>query len=213
MAVWQHTSDITGESSFRGAVIVDEFSLYFTFLLIAIAAAVVISASDGLSRVEQQGEFFALLLTSTASMVLLAQAQDLIMIFVALETTSIVQFVLAGIARDDRSSEAGLKYLLTGAISAAVLLYGFAFLFGLAGATSLEAIAAYVATANQDARMALLFGFILVTAGLGFKMALFPFHAWTPDVYQGAPTSVTTFLSVASKAAGFGVVLRVFYAG
>jgi NADH-quinone oxidoreductase subunit N len=146
-------------------------------------------------------------------MVLLAQAQDLIMIFVALETTSIVQFVLAGIARDDRSSEAGLKYLLTGAISAAVLLYGFAFLFGLAGTTSLAGIAAFVGTGPEETRLAVILAFVLVAAGLGFKMAIVPFHAWVPDVYQGAPTPVTTFLSVASKAAGFAVVLRVFYTG
>ncbi len=212
-AVWQATSDITGDSAFRGAVIVDEFSLYFTFLLIAITAAVVISASEGLARVEQKGEFYALLLTSTGSMVLLAQAQDLIMIFVALETTSIVQFVLAGIARDDRSSEAGLKYLLTGAISAAVLLYGFAFLFGLAGTTSLAGIAAFVGAGAEETRLAVIFAFVLVAAGLGFKMAIVPFQAWVPDVYQGSPTPVTTFLSVASKAAGFAVVLRVFYTG
>jgi NADH-quinone oxidoreductase subunit N len=135
------------------------------------------------------------------------------MIFVALETTSIVQFVLAGIARDDQSSEAGLKYLLTGAISAAVLLYGFAFLFGLAGTTSLAGIATFVGAGAEETRLAVIFAFVLVAAGLGFKMAIVPFQAWVPDVYQGSPTPVTTFLSVASKAAGFAVVLRIFYTG
>ncbi|MEZ4554595.1 MAG: NADH-quinone oxidoreductase subunit N [Dehalococcoidia bacterium] len=213
MACWQVLAGIAGESALGGAVVVDVFSLYFTFLLLAVAAAVVIVSSDGLQRVEQKGEFYALLLTSTASMVLLAQAQELITIFVALETTSIVQFVLAGIARDDRSSEAGLKYLLTGAISAAVLLYGFAFLFGLSGTTSLAGIAEFVGTGSEETRLALVLAFVLVAAGIGFKMAIVPFHAWAPDVYQGAPTPVTTFLSVASKAAGFAIVLRIFYAG
>lgn len=200
-------------SAFEGTVRVDAFSIFFAVLIIIATLATVLAGAEWADARSQRGEFYSLLLIAAGSMVLLTQANDMIAIFVALETTSIAQFILAGIARDDRSSEAGLKYLLYGAVSAAVLLYGFAFLFGLAGATSLEAIAAYVATANDGARIALLFGFVLVAAGLGFKMALFPFHAWTPDVYQGAPTSVTTFLSVASKAAGFGVVLRVFYAG
>ncbi len=213
MTFWQVIAGLAGESAIGGAIIVDEFSLYFSFLLIAVTAAVVIASSDGLDRVEQRGEFYALLLTSTASMVLLAQAQDLIMIFVALETTSIVQFVLAGIARDDRSSEAGLKYLLTGAISAAVLLYGFAFLFGLAGTTSLAGIAGFVGSGAEETRLAVILAFVLIAAGLGFKMAIVPFQAWVPDVYQGAPTPVTTFLSVASKAGGFAIVLRIFYTG
>ena len=121
--------------------------------------------------------------------------------------------MLAGIGRDDRSSEAGLKYLLTGAVAAAVLLYGFAFLFGIAGTTSLPGIAEYVATGSEETKLALILAFVLVAAGFGFKLAIVPFHGWVPDVYQGAPTPVTSFLSVASKAAGFAVVLRVFYGG
>ena len=199
--------------AFDGAVVMDKFALFFAFLLVAIAAAVVIAAEEWTSSLEQAGEFFALLLASTASMILLAQGYDLILIFIALETTSIAQFILAGIGRDARSSEAGLKYLLTGAVSAAVLLYGFAFLFGLAGTTSLEGIGAYVQSGPEDARLALLLAFVLMAAGFGFKMAIVPFHAWVPDVYQGAPTVVTSFLSVASKAAGFAIVLRVFYVG
>lgn len=197
----------------RGVVAVDSFSLYFALLLIAIAGAVVVASTDGLQRIGQAGEFYALLLTSTAAMIVLAQGSDLITIFVALETTSIAQFVLAGIGRDDRSAEAGLKYLLTGAIAAAVLLYGFAFLFGLAGTTSLVGIAEFIQTGPEGARLAVVFAFVMVAAGLGFKMALVPFHAWVPDVYQGAPTLVTTFLANASKAAAFAVVLRIFYTG
>ena len=211
-ALWQVFVGTDGPA-IAGAVVVDEFALFFTFLLIGTTAAVVIVTAEGLSRVEPRPEFFALLLTATGAMVLLAQAQDLIAIFVFLETTSIAQFVLAGIARDDRSSEAGLKYLLTGAVAAAVLLYGFAFLFGLAGTTSLEGIAAFVAAGSADTELALVLGFVLVAAGLGFKMTIAPFQAWVPDVYEGAPTTVTSFLSVASKAAGFAIVLRIFYTG
>ena len=199
--------------AFEGAVVVDRFALYFSFLLIAITAAVVVAAGAFARRIESGAEFYALLLVAAAAMVLLAQANDLIAIFVAIETASIAQFVLAGIGRDDRSSEAGLKYLLTGAVAAAVLLYGFAFLFGIAGTTSLDGIAEFVRSGDEGTRLALIMAFVLVTAGFGFKMAIVPFQAWVPDVYQGAPTPVTTFLSVASKAAGFAIVLRVFYTG
>ena len=206
-------STIAATAAFDGAVVVDRFALYFAFLLIAVTAAVALAATEFAARIEHGGEFYALLLVSAAAMVLLAQANDLIAVFVAIETTSISQFVLAGIGRDDRSSEAGLKYLLTGAVAAAVLLYGFAFLFGLAGTTSLPGIAEYVRAGDEGTRLALILAFVLVAAGLGFKIAIVPFQAWVPDVYQGAPTPVTTFLSVASKAAGFAIVLRIFYAG
>lgn len=199
--------------AFSGAVRVDAFSVFFAVLITAATLAVVLGGSEWIESRAQRGEIYGLMLASAGAMLLLTQANDLITIFVALETTSIAQFILAGIARDARSSEAGLKYLLTGSISAAVLLYGFAFLFGLSGSTTLDGIAAYVAEAPAGGRLALLFAFALVAAGFGFKMAIVPFHAWAPDVYQGAPTVVTSFLSVASKAAGFAIVLRVFYVG
>ncbi|MGE3855941.1 MAG: NADH-quinone oxidoreductase subunit N [Dehalococcoidia bacterium] len=196
-----------------GAIVVDEFSLYFTFLLTAVTAAVVIATSEWAARIEDRGEFYSLLLVSVGSMVLLVQSNDLITLFVALETTSLAQFILAGISRNERSSEAGLKYLLSGAVAAAVLLYGFAFLFGMAGTTSLPGIAEFVRTGAEGVRLPLIMAFVFVAAGIGFKMAIFPFHAWVPDVYQGAPTPVGSFLSVASKAAGFAIVLRLFYTG
>ena len=197
----------------QGAIVADRFSLFFTFLLTAVTGAVVIATSEWAARLEDRGEFYALLLVSVGSMVLLVQSNDLITLFVALETTSLAQFILAGIARNERSSEAGLKYLLSGAVAAAVLLYGFAFLFGMAGTTSLPGIAEFVRSGPEGLRLPLIMAFVFVAAGVGFKMAIFPFHAWVPDVYQGAPTPVGSFLSVASKAAGFAVVLRLFYTG
>lgn len=202
-----------GAGTLGGAVRVDAFSIYFAFLVVGVALAVTIASKEWASSIEQAAEFYALLLVAAGSMVLLAQADDLITIFVALETTSIAQFIMTGIARNDRSSEAGLKYLLTGAVAAAILLYGFAFLFGMAGTTSLEGIAAWVASAPEAQRLPLMLAFVFVAVGLGFKMALAPSHAWAPDVYEGSPTLVATFLSVASKAAGFAVVLRLFYTG
>lgn len=211
-ALW-HANTGSGGEAFEGALVVDRFSLFFAFLITIATGAVVASTRSWSARFEQAPEFYALLLVSAASMIVLAQANDLITIFVALETTSISQFILAGITRTDRSSEAGLKYLLTGAIAAAVLLYGFAFLFGISGTTDLDGIAAFVREGDEGLRLPLTLGFVLAAAGFGFKMAIVPFHAWVPDVYQGAPTPVGSFLSVASKAAGFAIALRLFYAG
>ena len=211
-ALW-HANTGTEGTAFEGALVVDRFSLFFAFLITIATGAVVASTRSWAASFEQAPEFYALLLVSAASMIVLAQGNDLITIFVALETTSISQFVLAGITRTDRSSEAALKYLLSGAVAAAVLLYGFAFLFGIAGTTDLEGIAAFVREGDEGLRLPLTLGFVLVAAGFGFKMAIVPFHAWVPDVYQGAPTPVSSFISVASKAAGFAIALRLFYAG
>jgi NADH-quinone oxidoreductase subunit N len=211
-ALWQALSG-TGGTAFDGAIVVDRFSLFFAFVIIVTASAVTLAASEWIAGFQRAPEFLALLLVSAGAMVLLAQSVDLVAIFVALETTSIAQFVLAGIVRDDRGAEAGLKYLLAGAVAAAVLLYGFAFLWGLSGTTSLAGIEAFVLQADTGLRLPLILAFVLVAAGFGFKMAIVPFQAWVPDVYQGAPTAVAAFLSVASKAAGFAIVLRVFYMG
>jgi NADH-quinone oxidoreductase subunit N len=152
-------------------------------------------------------------------MLLLAGARDLMLIFIALELTSISQYVLAGFLRDGRSSEAALKYILLGAVSSAVILYGMAILFGLAGTTALVApdggpsIASMVADGEAGTRPALIAAIVLLATGFGFKMAIVPFQMWTPDVYEGAPTPVAAFLSVGSKAAAFAVVLRIFYEG
>ena len=204
--------DTRGEA-LSGAVRVDDFALFFFFLLIGATIAVTLASKRWTDSLEQGAEFYALMLTSAGSMLILAQANDLITIFVALETTSIAQFIMAGLSRSNRSAEAGLKYLLTGAVAAAVLLYGFAFLFGLAGTTGLPGIAEYLATTPEGDRLPLLLALVFIVAGFGYKMALAPFHAWVPDVYQGSPTVVGSFLSVVSKAAGFAVALRLFYTG
>jgi NADH-quinone oxidoreductase subunit N len=141
------------------------------------------------------------------------------MVFIALELTSISQYILASFLKDDRGSEAGLKYILLGAISSAVILYGMAFLFGISGTTMLVApdgspsIASLVAEGDPGTRGALIAAIVLLAAGLSFKVALVPFQMWVPDVYQGSATPVAAFLSVGSKAAGFAVLLRVFYEG
>ena len=199
--------------AFHGAVSLDQFGLFFITIVIIVAVIITIASSSWALKLDLAGEYYALLLVATGSMSLLVQAQDLILIFIALETTSIAQYVLVAITREDKSAEAGLKYLISGAIAAAIMIYGFALLFGLAGSTSLSDIAVFVNSSNSDIRLAITIAFIFIIAGFGFKMALVPFHGWAPDVYQGAPTRVIAFLSVASKAAGFAVALRLFYTG
>jgi NADH-quinone oxidoreductase subunit N len=204
---------------FSGTYSLDEFTIFFTFLFIGVAGMVVLASADFARTLRYQGEFWALLLLATSGMMLLAGARDLMLIFIALELTSISQYALAGLLKDDRSTEAALKYILLGAIASAVILYGMAFLFGLAGTTKLvspnggPSIASFIAEGDPDTRAGLFAAIILLAAGFSFKVALVPFQMWVPDVYQGAATPVGAFLSVGSKAAGFAVLLRVFYEG
>lgn len=196
-------------TSFFGMLVVDDFAIFFKLAFLLAAALVALSAVAFLERNPgAEGEFYGLMLFSTTGMMLMAGTRELVSIFLALELTSISLYLLAGLAKRDRkSSEAALKYLLLGALSSAVLLYGMALLYGLSGTTELSGIAAAV---GQGTSPALLLAMAMVAAGFGFKVAAVPFQMWAPDVYEGAPTPVTAFLSVASKAAGFAVVIRVF---
>ncbi len=204
---------------FSGTYSLDTFSIFFIFLFIGVAGLVIIASTDFAKRLRYQGEFWALLLIATAAMMFLAGARDLILIFIALEMASISQYVLAAFLRDDRATEAGLKYILLGAIASAVILYGMAFLFGISGTTKLvspdggPSIASLVSQADPNTRAALIAAIVLLAAGFSFKVALVPFQMWVPDVYEGASTPVAAFLSVGSKAAGFAVLMRVFYQG
>ena len=206
--------------AFTGSVIIDDASFFFFFIFAGISAAIVLASQDYAKRFgDYEGEFFALVLFATSAMFLLAASRDLILIFVALELTSITQYIMAALQKDERSTEAGIKYLLLGAVASAVILYGMALLFGLTGTTRLVApdgqpsIAAAIADHGAELRAGLLLSSVMMIAGLGFKMAVVPFQMWVPDVYEGAPAPVAAFLSVASKAAAFAVVLRIFFDG
>jgi NADH-quinone oxidoreductase subunit N len=196
---------------------VDNFALFFKLLFLAAAGLIILASQDYVSKFERfQGEYYALVLISAVGMMLLAAASDLITIYVALELSSISLYVLASFLKDQKSTEAGLKYLLLGAVASAVLLYGMALVFGFTGVTCLMYVADFVQGmpgAGLLNNPALLLGIILLAAGFGFKIACFPFQMWVPDVYEGAPTPITAYLSVASKAAGFAVILRVFFVG
>jgi len=207
-------------SFFSDSMALDNFSIFFTFLFIGVSGAVILASLEHTERfASRQGEFFALILIATSGMMLLAAARDLIAIFVSLELTSITQFILAGFLRDDKGSEAALKYLLLGAVSSAVILYGMAFLFGISGTTRListdgsPSIASAIAAGDSGIRSALIVSMVFLAAGFGFKMTIVPFQMWAPDVYQGAPAPVAAFLSVGSKGAAFAVVLRIFFEG
>ncbi|HKO32255.1 MAG TPA: NADH-quinone oxidoreductase subunit N, partial [Candidatus Limnocylindria bacterium] len=201
-----------------GMIVVDPLSLYFRMLLLGASLLVVLAFSFRNSRELWglgQGEFHTLLLAVTLSNLLLASANDLAMLYLALEMVSIGSYVMVAYMKGDRlSNEASLKYVLFGAVSTGGMLYGLSLLYGLAGSTSLPAVRQVMAGPMTDAtRMTLYLVALLVFAGFGFKTAAVPFHFWCPDVYQGAPTPVTAFLSVAPKAAGFAIVTRFFFSG
>ncbi len=211
-AVWTLALGFGGGrgSAFQGTLLVDNFSLFFAVLVLAVTGAVLLASWDSLRAMGgREAEYVALMLVAATGALLLAGVNDLIAIFIALELTSVPQYILAAFSRTNRSSEAGLKYLLYGAISSAVLLYGMAFLYGATGTTSLPGIA-HALSAHDGRTAAAVVGMVFVAAGFGFKMAIVPFQMWVPDVYQGAPTPVSAYLSVGSKAAGFAVALRVF---
>src|SRR5207245_2294456 len=161
------------------------------------------------------GEFYSLLLAVTVSTLLLSSANDLAMLYLALEMVSLTSYVMVAYLKGDRmSNEASLKYILFGAVSTGGMLYGLSLLYGLTGTTSLPAIRQFLATGlTEQNRFAAYVITLFVFAGFGFKTAAVPFHFWCPDVYQGAPTPVTAFLSVAPKAAGFAIMLRFFFSG
>jgi NADH-quinone oxidoreductase subunit N len=202
---------------FSGMVAVDALGAFFKALIAAAALCVLLSFRDARElRGVHLGEFQVLLLAVTLSCMLLATANDLVMMYLALEMVSIGSYVMVAYGKGDRlSNEASLKYVVFGAASSAVMLYGMSLLYGMTGTTKLPAIQLALQTAapSEGGRFALHLVVLLVLAGFGFKTASVPFHFWCPDVYQGAPIPVTAYLSVAPKAAGFAVMARFFYGG
>lgn len=193
---------------------VDGLALFFKPIAIISTAIVMLLAIDYFRKIDfHRGEFYALLIFAALAITTLAASADLIMVYLSLEFLSITSYILVGyLKRDPRSSEAAIKYFLFGAVSGAVMLYGMSILYGLAHATSLAGLAE--AFGGGGASTALLFlATVFVLVGFGFKIAMVPFHQWTPDTYEGAPTPITAFLSVGSKAAGFAVLIRVLTTG
>ncbi|HUM25113.1 MAG TPA: NADH-quinone oxidoreductase subunit N [Anaerolineales bacterium] len=197
-------------TGFSGMVLVDGFSTFANVLLLTsglfgIALAFGYTRRMGIER----GEYYTLLIFSVSGMMLMAQAADLIVVFLALELLSIPLYVLAAFSRaNSQSQEAGVKYFLLGAFATGFVVYGTALVFGATGTTSFSGI--FYAVSNGASILLLTIGAALILVGFGFKVAAVPFHMWTPDVYEGAPTAVTAFMSSGAKIAGFAAMLRVF---
>jgi NADH-quinone oxidoreductase subunit N len=207
--------DGTQQTTFYGMLAVDNYAVFFKLLFCGIAVLVILASTDYISKFKRfQGEFYALVLLSTLGMMLMASTTELISLFVSLELVNLSLYALVGFLKDEKSSEASLKYLLLSAVASAVLLFGMALVFGFTGQTRLGDIARSVQSLTASGIMenpGLILGVILMLAGFGFKIAVVPLHMWVPDVYEGAPTPVTAYLSVASKSAGFAIILRIFY--
>jgi len=197
----------------HGLIAVDRFALFFKLVFLG-AAAITVLMSFHYLDVEgaPAGEYYFLILCATLGMMIMAGGIDLITIFIGLETMAVSFYILAGFIKpSQRSNEAAVKYFLLGAFSLGILLYGMSLMYGLSGTTNLRVMAPLFAGQETDRRLVL--AVILVVAGVGFKIAAVPFHMWAPDVYEGAPTPVTAFLSVGSKAASFAMLLRIFIEG
>lgn len=194
----------------RGLMAVDAFAFFFKVVFLVTAALTILMSSRYLEVENVRfGEYYFLILCATLGMMVMASAVDLIAIFIGLETMAVSFYILVGYLKPSRrSNEAAVKYFLLGAFSLGILLYGLSILYGLTGTTNLHGIMEVLD--SSDISPVLLLGMVLVIAGVGFKVAAVPFHMWAPDVYEGAPTPVTAFLSVGSKAASFAMALRIF---
>ncbi len=201
-----------GRTAFVDTIIVDGFATFLNVIFLVSGILGVAVAYDYLKRMGiERGEYYSLLLFSITGMMLMAHAADLIIVFLALELLSIPLYVLSGFDPDRiTSEEAALKYFLLGAFSTGFVIYGVALIYGATGSTNMSAILATLM--QSEVNMTLLaIGTALVLIGLGFKVAAVPFHMWTPDVYQGAPTAIVAFMAVGAKAGGFAALLRLFF--
>jgi len=199
------------ESAFGGMVIVDKFSNFLSVLLLCSGLTCIAISIDYLKRTGiKRGEYYIMLMFAILGMMLMGMASDLIMIFLALELLSIPLYVLTGIAVPRfTSEEASIKYFLLGSLASSIFVYGAALIYGSTAATKLKDIVIVLEQGTYDPIL-LLAGAALILVGLSFKVAIVPFHMWTPDVYQGAPTAVTAFMAVGAKAAGFAALMRIF---
>ena len=215
--IWQHQAYLTGSgfaelTAFNGAVTIDGFAIFFNWLFLVAAVIVTLVSYNYLEiEGEHHGEYYALVLFAQCGMFFLAAGTDLITLFIGMELMALCFYIMVGFLRGEkRSNEAAVKYLLLGAFSSGFLVYGFSILYGISGSTRLADVA--VAVAARPAWDPVVFLALATTAvGLLFKVGAAPFHMWAPDAYEGAPTSVTAYLSVASKAASIAFLLRIFW--
>ncbi|MBL76139.1 MAG: NADH-quinone oxidoreductase subunit N [Chloroflexi bacterium] len=226
--LWNQLSMNGDYFAFHSSLVTDHFALFFKLLILVVLGLVLLSCSDYSKQSvtnssyakqfrENRSEFTALLLFSSAGLMLLGSSADLITIYLSLELASLPLVALIAFGKSHKSLEAALKFLVLSAISSAILIYGFAFLYGLTGTMRIISITEptiaqiIINSTSMASNIGIATAIVLITAGFGFKLSIVPFHMWTPDVYEGAPVPVGAFLSIASKAASFAVILRVFY--
>lgn len=211
-AIVSRNSTATTLFSFNETFTIDNYSLFFNILFLLSTGLVILISHSYIKREDiNHGEYYALLMFSTIGMMLMASGADLLNIFIGLEVMSISIYILTGFKRSKLiSNEASLKYFLLGAFATGFLLYGISLIYGTTGTIDLRQIACFIAGKGGVKDPLLLMGMGLIIVGLGFKVASVPFHAWVPDVYEGAPTAVTAFMSVGPKAAAFAAFMRIF---
>ena len=197
---------------YDGLFLIDSYSLFFKAFFLVLGALVVLSSVDYVKRhLSHPGEYYGILIFSVLAMMLMAASGELLTAYISLELLSFCLYVLVSFGRDSpKSNEAGIKYILLGAFASALLLYGISQIYGMLGTTRFSEIHAALLLEGTPLNPAVLVGLVLIVVGLGFKIAAVPFHMWAPDVYEGAPTPVTAYLAVGSKAAAFALILRLF---
>ncbi|MEE9162378.1 MAG: proton-conducting transporter membrane subunit, partial [Candidatus Neomarinimicrobiota bacterium] len=208
LLLFQPTPD---DAIFYGALAIDPYSRFFKWIFL-LATGIIYLVSPYVRELDDnpRHEYYLFLLVVMFGLFLMASAMDLIIVYLSIEIVSIGSFILAGFLKQrPLSSESSLKYVIYGAFSSGVMLYGLSLLFGMAGSTNLFEVQAALASVPEKAHLTLMVALVLILVGFGYKISMVPFHFWTPDVYQGAPTTITAFLSVAPKAAGFALALRV----
>ncbi|MDA1315464.1 MAG: NADH-quinone oxidoreductase subunit N [Acidobacteria bacterium] len=213
-ALWVHSADVAANGprfALSNSMTIDGFSVFFGYIFVVSAIlAIIISARYMEDEKSNRSEFYALMLFAQAGMTVMAQGYDLVTLFIGLELMALSFYVMVGFLRDElRSNEAAMKYLILGALSSGFLAYGFSILYGISGSTNLSEIADAVASRDLHDPI-LILAMVTTSVGLFFKISVVPFHMWAPDVYEGAPTPVTAYISVASKAASFALLMRIF---
>ena len=211
IAIWfQDSSKVT--TLFTDAVVLDPFSTFFKLLIILATIFVsVVSLYSNELRDYRKGEYFYLLGIITFGLFMMVSSIDLIMVYVSIEIVSIMSFVLAGyLKKNTRSNEAALKYVVYGAFSSGIMLFGLSYIYGLTGSTNFFQIQQILAASGSESNSAILMAVVMILAGFGYKVSAVPFHFWTPDVYEGSPTTITAYLSIAPKAGAFAMMIRFF---
>jgi NADH-quinone oxidoreductase subunit N len=194
-------------------IVIDPFSSYMKIIIIISTLLIIVASwANGELFKYRKGEYFTLIGIMVVGLFLMTSSIDIIMLYVSIEVVSIMSFVLAGYLKlNTRSNEAGLKYVIYGAFSSGVMLFGLSLVFGLTGSTNYFVIQEAISSMDSSANPALIMALLMIFAGFGYKISSVPFHFWTPDVYEGAPTTITAYLSVAPKAAGFAMIIRFFH--